>query len=267
MNLLLIDDNVSTTTLLRDSLNWPAIGIQQVFTAKSAAEAKEILDQYVIDILLCDIEMPGQSGLSLLRELRLKGNHAVCIFLTAHAEFEYAKKAIEVDSIDYILKPFTLEDITQKLCRAVALCKERSENNAYIKYGKLWIDQQNHFSPEDREKLIQPVTDTDSQTVNEAKQFIREHYTEDISLTDIADYVHHNPNHLIKLFRRFEDTTPIDYLIRIRIEHAKMLLASNAFSISQVALMTGFRSIPYFNRVFKRQTGYTPSAYKKQHKK
>ena len=106
MNILIVDDNISTLSTLSGSIDWKDIRIDEVYTAQSVEEALELFRKYTIDILLCDIEMTGTDGLTMVRHLREEGSQVVCIFLTAHAEFEYARQAIEVNSIDYILKPF-----------------------------------------------------------------------------------------------------------------------------------------------------------------
>jgi two-component system, response regulator YesN len=68
--------------------------------------------------MLCDIEMPAESGLSLFRWVKKKGINVECIFLTAHADFIYAKEAIQLGGFDYILQPARYEDIEQAIVRA-----------------------------------------------------------------------------------------------------------------------------------------------------
>ena len=262
MNILIADDNISTLTTLSGSIDWKQLQIDDVYTAQSAQEALEIIGQHTIDILLCDIEMPGQDGISLVRRLRQQGNQVICIFLTAHAEFEYARQAIELNSIDYILKPYALSDVTEKLRSAVMLSRERSQNSSYIKYGRLWVDSQEALSAQSRQKLVSHENDAEHQGVHKAKEFMKDHYTEQITLNDIAAYTSYNPSYLSTIFKRHEGVPPLDYLTSIRIRQARLLLACNDFSIGDVALMVGFQSISYFNRTFKKLVGQTPGEYK-----
>ncbi len=262
VNILIVDDNISTLTTLSGSVDWKSIKVDEVYTAQSVEEALETFRKYSIDILLCDIEMPGTDGLTMVRRLRKEGNQVVCIFLTAHAEFEYARQAIEVNSIDYILKPYSLKDVTEKLRSAVQLCNERSQNSSYIKYGKLWVDSQETLSESSRQKLVSPESDAEHQGVHKAKEYMKDHYTEQITLNDIAAYTSYNPSYLSTIFKRHEGIPPLDYLTGIRIRQARILLACNDFSIGDVAMMVGFQNISYFNKIFKKNTGQTPREYK-----
>lgn len=262
MNILIVDDNISTLTTLSGSIDWKSIPIDEVFTAQSADEALEVFRQNTIDILLCDIEMPGRDGLSLVRQIRELGSQVVCIFLTAHAEFNYARQAIEVNSMDYILKPFSVPDVTEKLRSAVKLCQERSRNSSYIRYGKLWVDSQETHIGGSGQKLVKEESDAEHQGVHKAKEYMKDHYTEQITLNDIASYTGYNPSYLSTIFKRHEGIPPLDYLTGVRIRQARILLACNDFSISDVAMMVGFQNISYFNRTFKKVTGQTPGEYK-----
>ncbi len=83
MTVLLVDDQIRVLSGLISGLDWDTLGVTSIRTASSAAKAKEILSQEPVDILLCDIEMPGENGLSLLRWARNKGMDFVCVFLTS----------------------------------------------------------------------------------------------------------------------------------------------------------------------------------------
>ena len=113
MNILLVDDQPSVLSSLKSGLNWSALLVHNVYTALNASEAREIILSHPIDILLTDIEMPKESGLSLLRWCRENHYQFECIFLTSHADFFYAQEAIQLESFDYILQPARYEDIEQ----------------------------------------------------------------------------------------------------------------------------------------------------------
>ena len=104
MNVLAVDDQINVLNGLMVGVQWKKLGIDQVYKAGNAAEAKRILRACTVDILLSDIEMPGESGLQLLEWVRNEQMDIACIFLTAHADFGYAKTAMRLDSVDYILQ-------------------------------------------------------------------------------------------------------------------------------------------------------------------
>lgn len=137
MTVLLVDDQISILSGLMSGLDWDALGITSVRTAGNAIQAREILEKERIDVLLCDIEMPGENGLSLLRWARRQGMDFVCIFLTSHADFMYAKEAIKLNCFDYILQPARYEDIQSTVAKAIQRVKKEHAEKELEQYGTL----------------------------------------------------------------------------------------------------------------------------------
>lgn len=119
MNILIVDDQRAIVESLRDGISWERLGIDEVFTACSAKEAKLLLVNFDVQILLTDIEMPEEDGLSLFRWTRERFPELVGIFLTSHAEFQYAQDAISLGGMDYILQPARYEEVERVLENAV----------------------------------------------------------------------------------------------------------------------------------------------------
>ena len=105
MNILIVDDEVFTVRAIQTTLDWEGLGIQKVFSAYNAARARDIISENKIDLMLCDIEMPREDGLSLVAWLREQGYTMEVIFLTCHSEFEYARRALKLHVFDYVVKP------------------------------------------------------------------------------------------------------------------------------------------------------------------
>lgn len=97
-----------------------------------------------------------------------------------------------------------------------------------------------------------------------AREWIDTHFTEDISLDEVAAYVQLSPYYFSKLFKERMDGTFIDYLTQKRIERAKSLLTKTKLSLKEICFNVGYRDPNYFSRVFKKITGKTPSTYRKQ---
>jgi AraC-like DNA-binding protein len=100
----------------------------------------------------------------------------------------------------------------------------------------------------------------------QAKLFIDNNYAEDIDLDNIADEAYFSKFHFIRLFKNIYGSTPHHYLRQVRIENAKQLLAKN-ISASQVCFLVGFDSVSSFTGLFKKITGFTPSAYQLMQRK
>ena len=109
----------------------------------------------------------------------------------------------------------------------------------------------------------------DEERIKDAITFIQENYSDNISLDDIALSVHISKSECCRLFKRTIDMTPFEYLMRYRIFTAcDIMLKSqrNDESIFDLAIKVGFNSASYFNKLFKKYVGCTPSEYKKQSK-
>lgn len=93
--------------------------------------------------------------------------------------------------------------------------------------------------------------------------YIEEHYSEPVSLAELADASGMNSGYLCRFFREMTHKTPIDYLNYYRVERACEQIATTNDSLTEVALSCGFCDLSYFIKVFKRYKGVTPSAYGK----
>ncbi len=115
--------------------------------------------------------------------------------------------------------------------------------------------------------IIRPIQETRNVSENEivecAKQYLWEHYNEDITLTDVAEAVSVSTFHLSHLFKKETGSPPIQYLIQCRMEKAKELLRDKKIPITQIALRVGYDSPNYFSTVFKKMEGISPAEYRK----
>jgi len=100
-----------------------------------------------------------------------------------------------------------------------------------------------------------------------SKLFIDDHFAEKIDLDNIADEAYFSKFHFIRLFHSIYKKTPHQYLSFVRIEKAKLLLATD-MSAANVCYAVGFESVSSFTGLFKRMVGQTPAAYQlMQHKR
>lgn len=137
MVVLVVDDQVSVVSAILSGVHWPCIGVDTVLKAYNTFEAKEVFRTKPVDVMLCDIEMPGQDGLQLLRWVRENDYDTECIFLTSHADFMYAKEALQLGSFDYILQPARYEDIEAALKRVILKIREKQSDRQYYTYGRM----------------------------------------------------------------------------------------------------------------------------------
>ena len=93
ISILIVDDDKLLVEKLEETVNWSGIGIDMVFTANNIRQAQKLLEEYPIEMLLCDIEMPQGNGLELLEWIRYKKLDIECTFLSSYANFAYAQMA------------------------------------------------------------------------------------------------------------------------------------------------------------------------------
>lgn len=94
-------------------------------------------------------------------------------------------------------------------------------------------------------------------------KYIEQNYMNHITLEDLAHLAGYSTYHFSRIFKKYTNTTFINYLNRRRVKAAELLLLENGCSITDAAMQVGFASLTTFNRVFKSITGCTPSEYKK----
>ena len=126
-HLLLVDDEDLTVQRLQSAIDWPSLGISRVFTASSMQQAQKLFAAHRIEIMVCDIEMPAGNGIQLLHWVREQGYPTVNIFLTGHADFSYARDALALQTLEYILKPVSFEEVERAVGRAVQQLQRQEE--------------------------------------------------------------------------------------------------------------------------------------------
>ncbi len=99
--------------------------------------------------------------------------------------------------------------------------------------------------------------------VDQIKQYIENHFTEDISLYSSSENVHLSPSYISRIFKKSTGCNFVEYLTTVRINKAKELLANTNIKVYEVAEMVGYKSTKHFSMVFKGQVGVTPLNYKK----
>lgn len=92
--------------------------------------------------------------------------------------------------------------------------------------------------------------------------FIRRHYSESITLGDIAGAANISQSEAARCFKKNLDVTPFNYLIQYRLEAAKVMLQSSEMSITEIAMQCGFDSVSYFDRVFRKYYWLTPKEFR-----
>lgn len=126
MTVLIVDDQEKILEATKKLVDWEKLHVDKVYTANSALAAKEILQEQHVDIMLTDIEMPGEDGIALQKWQVEKYPYVYCIFLTSHADFAYAKEAIRGGAFDYIVQPASISEIEETIGRCIENLAQRN---------------------------------------------------------------------------------------------------------------------------------------------
>lgn len=116
-------------------------------------------------------------------------------------------------------------------------------------------------------KKSQKTEETEEDYVSRAKNYVIEHYNSELSIKEIADFVHLNPEYLTRLFKKETGVTLKDYIIECRITTAKDLLVNSSLSVSMIASEVGYHNFAYFANLFKKLEQVTPREYRNKYAK
>lgn len=245
---LLVDDEIRALKAIEKNIHWKSCGIDHLITAGDVDDARTQMQKYSPDIVLTDIEMPDGSGLELIEEIRKSDSSVICLCITCHPEFSYMRKAMQLGSIDYILKPVDYGELEAVLVKAVeTIHVSRYGTGAGQESGG--IRSEMGYYEEDC-------------FISQAQSYIEQHLIEDISVKGLAEHMGCSASHVMRSFRKRLDMTVVEYVTKKRMEKAKQLLANTDLPIMTVAEFTGYSDYSYFTRVFKKETGITPREYR-----
>ena len=259
MHLLIVNDEVITADLMKRQIPWAWYGVDAVDTAYSAAGARRIIEESPVDLMLCDIEMPEENGISLLRWCREQNHPVECIFLTCHASFEYAREALELGCQQYLVIPARDEDIGQAVKRAVERVQSRREELEALKYGRVLQAKMKQA------EAAQPDSGSPEAVARDVAAYILHHYDDpDLSVNFLAERFHLHPVYLNRIFKKQVDDTINHYIIATRMNAAAQLLTGSDLPTSEVAERVGYRTYSNFHLTFKNVFGCTPGQYREQ---
>lgn len=254
-NLILVDDEPRSIEAIASNVDWLKCGIKKIYKATNMEEAIAHITKNNIDILICDIEMPNGSGLNLLEWLQVNKYSISCIFATCHPEFEYMRKAIQLNCYDYVLKPINYEEferILDGLVRKMEASETGETQINSVNWGGITEYDIHEYSKIERDRDVEA----------EVKKYIREHMQDTINICDVANELHFNPHYLMRSFKNKTGLSIMKYITKIRLDTSKKLLTETQLPIKEVANLTGYSDYAYFTRVFRKEIGVSPTKFR-----
>ena len=236
MNLLIADDENLELKVLEKTVKKHFVDELEIFALSNGRKASQICDEVKPDIALLDIEMPGMNGIELAKYIKEKYANCIIIFITAYDRFDYAIEAMHIKAFDYLLKPWKEERLCELINTAIENVRSMQKTDSIVHSQKDII-----------------------------KDYIDRNYKKDISAKDVAGILGYSDVYFSKVFKQLFDDNFINYLTKIRIDRAKVLLKDVSFNIKEVGKSVGYADSNYFTKVFKRSIGISPSEYRSKH--
>ena len=249
--ILIADDEPIERTVVAKTLQKYLGDQLEIVAAENGREAVQLFFEKDCQIALLDIEMPGVNGLEAAEQIRKQDYDASIIFLTAFDEFDYARRAIGVRAMDYLLKPTPETELIATIEEAMRMVEKSPKVQRELLNEQMLEEETNE------NVRLSAVTE-------KIRHYIDSHYKEDISLQDVAGAMNYSDAYFCKIFKQCFGKGFIVYLSEYRVEKAKELLSDVAINIKNVSQEVGYRDSNYFAKVFKRIVGETPTEYRIQ---
>jgi signal transduction histidine kinase/AraC-like DNA-binding protein/CheY-like chemotaxis protein/ABC-type xylose transport system substrate-binding protein len=246
-SILIVEDNADLLQYLAEKLSDHF----EIFVADNGNTAITQANQFIPDLIISDVVMPGLSGKELSQKLKsdIRTSHIPIILLTAQGSAENQISGMRSMSDLYITKPF---DFGYLLASIQSLIKNRS----LLK---------EHFISDISLPDKTPVSkNIDKKFLNDFSAIVEGNLANDkFSVDDISRLIGISRVQLYRKVKALLDCTVTDYIMNRRLKKAKYLLNNETYTIAEITYMIGFSNPNYFATVFKAHYGCTPSEFKK----
>ena len=242
-SIMIVEDEYLVRQGIASLVDYEQFGMQVIAQAENGIEAWQKFQENPTDILLTDINMPQMNGLELAKLVRDQAPKCHIVFLTGYDDFDYARTAIKLGADDYLLKPFSKDDVEEMLAKV-----------------------QTKLDKERKKAQIQNLVDQGQRS--ELEEAIHERLADsELSLKSLASQLGFSPSYLSVLIKKELGLPFQDYLIQERMKKAKLLLLTTDLKIYEIAEQVGFEDMNYFSQRFKQVVGLTPRQFKKGEEK
>lgn len=239
IKLLIADDEDTIRNGIAKYIQLHTDRFDKIYVAANGQEALDIIFRDKPDIMFLDVCMPLLDGIEVMQEARRADILPYTMILSGYDEFRYCQQALRLGAREYLLKPVRSSEILQMVNRAA---------------DELFGTHQDINAEPEGEK---------NHLVDLAREYVEEHYYENIMLADVAQRVGISAGYLSTLFQRQLSKGFVDYLNEIRIEYACTYLRQNYLKTYEIAYKVGFKDEKYFSKVFKKLKGQSPSEYRR----
>lgn len=255
---LLVEDEAMIRRGLQFSFDWMKSDCAVIGEAENGVDGIEKIRELKPDIVITDVGMPIKNGIEMLEETMDECGYSA-IILSVYDEFHYAKQAMHLGVVEYLIKPLEHKQLAVALERAKEQCRIRKH------FYESMNRTEEVMKTETLDLQLVIPENIKSRRVNAMLKYIRENYKKKISIDDLVEPLQTSATYLNQKFKEETGFPFNEFLNRYRIQQAIELLKEGELKVYNVAAETGFKDYKYFINVFKKYTGTSPSKFKEYH--
>ena len=181
---LVVDDEIWMCEGLKIIVSKLGLNYTVADVAADGREALRKLQNEHFDVVITDINMPNMNGLELMEKMKAGGYNQPVIIISAYHEFEYARSALRLGAVDYLIKPIKNDELSSVLMNLQDLIeRERQQSARMLPLEKL------------------QGLESGAELIENMLRLIEQSYMEDLSLSLIADQAGYNSSYLSRLFK------------------------------------------------------------------
>lgn len=248
--ILVVEDNEALRQMIVDALS-------AVYNVKEASNGKEGYEMAVHkqpDLILSDIMMPVEDGISLLKKIKTNPDtaHLPFFMLTAKVAYDIKIESVSLGADDFIEKPFSMDYLRWKIKNALGIREQWKE-----KYSRVITAAPSEIKTESPdERFIKELICIIEKSIDNPL----------LNVEYLAAEVHMSRANLYRKLQSIAGESPVNFIKKIRLQRAVQLLEEGNLYISEIGYMTGFNNQKYFSKCFRKAYGIGPLDYAKQHK-
>jgi YesN/AraC family two-component response regulator len=243
--IMLVDDEKWVRTALRHTILHTGLKFEIVCECSNGLEALDYLKVNPVDLVMSDIKMAVMDGLTLVSQLLLQIKQCDIIVISGYDNFTYVQHALRSGVVDYLLKPVDVDEM--KICLQ--------------KWEKQYLDKMHTIEDVVNTTCVSP---NELSAVEQVLHYVKSKLPGEVTLTEAAATVYLNPSYLSQLFKQRMKMNFVEYVMKVRMDEAKRLLACTSLRISEIAARLGYTDVAYFSSTFKKINELTPSEYRKE---
>lgn len=243
----LVDDEPWSLEGLKNIIDWTQHGFVISGEADDGETALKRILNLKPDLVVSDIRMPGLDGLKLLEEIRNRKMDTQVLLISGYTDFEYARQALLYGCMGYLVKPVDEKELLQ-----------------YLKKVKSFLGTKSESEKEEEKQDEEAGYCSDKKQTHMIVAYIQENYRENITLQVLAEKFNMSESYISSLIKKKTGKNFGEHLVEARIAEAQKLLRETNDSIEAIARQVGYPDYFYFSKVYKRATGISPAAYRKQ---